>query len=158
MILVGTCKEHFNDLCNCTLPLPSSSPSSSLAGAFGRSSSRMRAGGRDDERRLLPPVPHANLGAAVREMLPLECQNDAEAVRDFQAEWLREQDLITSDSVLDAVRLARGTDHARRRRRYSRGARRSCSRRRLPIPRAYPGTLVANARLRFDELMRRNIQ
>ena len=36
-------------------------------------------------------------------------QNEAEAVRDFQAEWLRDQALITSDSVLDAVRLARGT-------------------------------------------------
>jgi hypothetical protein len=103
------------------------------------------------------PVPHVNLGDAVREMLPLERQNDDEAVRDFQAEWLRDRQLITSDSVLATVQVARtsirhvGGEEAR-------AVLDDLQRQAAEHPEGVPGHVVANARLRFDELMRSNVQ
>ena len=97
-----------------------------------------------------------NLGDAVR-MLPVESQNGAEAVRDFQAQWLSEKNLITSDSVLATVQVARasithvggGAAHA---------VLDDLQQEAIAHPEGVPGYVVANARLRFDELMRRNIQ
>ena len=154
MILVGTCKEHFNDLCNCPCPCPHPRrhhPRRRVPGLRLDEAAETTSAGS------CPLCRTRNLGAAVREMLPLECQNDAEAVRDFQAEWLREQDLITSDSVLDAVRLARGTiTHV------GGGATRAVldalEREADAHSEGVPGHVVAKARLQFDELMRRNVQ
>ena len=103
-----------------------------------------------------PLPPHVNLGDAVR-MLPVECQNEAEAVRDFQAQWLRDQLLITADSVLATVQDVRasithaGAEEARR-------ALDELEQQAKSHPEGVPGYLVAAGRVRFDELMRRNIQ
>jgi hypothetical protein len=103
------------------------------------------------------PVPHVNLGDAVREMLPLERQNDDEAVRDFQAQWLRDRQLITSDSVLATVQVARASiTHV-----GDGGARAvldDLQRQAHEHPEGVPGDVVANARLEFDRLMRANLQ
>ena len=97
-----------------------------------------------------------NLGAAVR-MLPLECQNEAEAVRDFQAEWLRDRQLITSDSVLATVQVVRSTITA-----FgaleARAVLDDLQRQAHEHPEGVPGPVVANARLEFDRLMRANLQ
>jgi hypothetical protein len=104
-----------------------------------------------------PLPPHVNLGAAVREMLPLECQNEDEAVRDFQAEWLRDRQLITSDSVLATVQVVRSTITA-----FgaleARAVLDDLDQLAKDRPEGVPGFMVAAARIRFDELMRRNIQ
>jgi hypothetical protein len=97
-----------------------------------------------------------NLGAAVR-MLPLECQNEAEAVRDFQAQWLRDRQLITSDSVLATVQVVRSTITA-----FgaleARAVLDDLQRQAHEHPEGVPGPVVANARLEFDRLMRANLQ
>jgi hypothetical protein len=97
-----------------------------------------------------------NLGAAVR-MLPLECQNEAEAVRDFQAQWLRDRQLITSDSVLATVQVVRSTITA-----FgaleARAVLDDLQRQAHEHPEGVPGPVVANAHLEFDRLMRANLQ
>jgi hypothetical protein len=97
-----------------------------------------------------------NLGDAVR-MLPVECQNEAEAVRDFQAQWLRDRLLITSDSVLATVQVVRSTITA-----FgaleARAVLDDLQRQAHENPEGVPGYIVADARLKFDELMRRNVQ
>jgi hypothetical protein len=98
-----------------------------------------------------------NLGDAVREMLPVECQNEAEAVRDFQAQWLRDRLLITSDSLLATVQAARASirhvvgEEAR-------AVLDDLQRQAHEHPEGVPGPVVANARLEFDRLMRANLQ
>jgi hypothetical protein len=101
-----------------------------------------------------PLPPHVNLGDAVREMLPLECQNEAEAVRDFQAQWLTDRQLITSDSVLATVQVARASirhvvgEEAR-------AVLDGLQRQAREHPEGIAGPVVANARLRFVSLRRR---
>jgi hypothetical protein len=103
------------------------------------------------------PVPQVNLGDAVRETLPLERQNDAEAVRDFQAQWLRDRQLLTSDSVLATVQVARASirhvvgEEAR-------AVLDDLQRQAHEHPEGVSGHIVADARLRFDDIMRRNLQ
>jgi hypothetical protein len=106
---------------------------------------------------VLPSEPHVNLGDAVREMLPLERQNDDEAVRDFQAEWLRDRQLITSDSVLATVQVARTSiTHVGGEEVHA--VLDDLQRQAAEHPEGVPGHVVANARLRFDELMRSSVQ
>jgi hypothetical protein len=104
-----------------------------------------------------PLPPHVNLGDAVREMLPLECQNEAEAVRDFQAEWLRGRQLITSDSVISTVQVARASiTHVVGE--EARAVLEDLQREAIAHPEGVPGPVVANARLRFDASLRGNLQ
>jgi hypothetical protein len=106
-------------------------------------SERMREGG-------------VNLGDAVR-MLPVECQNEAEAVRDFQAQWLRDRLLITSDSLLATVQVVRASiTHVVGE--EARAVLDNLQRQALEHPEGVPGPVVANARLEFDRLMRANLQ
>jgi hypothetical protein len=79
-------------------------------------------------------------------------------VRDSQAAWLRDQELITADSVVSVVQGARSQivhcgaieargvldDLQQLAANQSEGG--------------VPGYLVAAGRVRFDELMRRNVQ
>jgi hypothetical protein len=103
------------------------------------------------------PVPPVNLGDAVREMLPLERQNDDEAVRDFQAEWRRDRQLITSDSVLATVQVARASiTHVVGEEAHA--VLDDLQRQAHEHPEGVPGDVVANARLEFDRLMRANLQ
>ena len=97
-----------------------------------------------------------NLGAAVR-MLPLECQNEAEAVRDFQAQWLRDRLLITSDSLLATVQVVRASiTHVVGE--EARAVLDDLQRQAHEHPEGVPGYIVADARVKFDGLMRANLQ
>jgi hypothetical protein len=82
---------------------------------------------------------------------------DGRAVRDAQAAWAREQELITSDSVIATVRGVRATiTHVGQT--EARAVLDDLQRQAIAHPQGVPGHIVANARLQFDELMRRNIQ
>jgi hypothetical protein len=97
-----------------------------------------------------------NLGDAVR-MLPVESQNEAEAVRDFQAQWLRDRLLITSDSLLATVQVVRASiTHVVGE--EARAVLDDLQRQALEHPEGVPSPVVANARLEFDRLMRANLQ
>jgi hypothetical protein len=79
------------------------------------------------------------------------------ALRDAQAAWLRDQELITADSVVSVVQLARGSiTHAGAP--LARALLDDLQQQAATHPEGVPGYLVANARMKFDELMRRNIQ
>jgi hypothetical protein len=82
---------------------------------------------------------------------------DGRAVRDAQAAWAREQELITSDSIIATVQGARATIiHAGAA--EARAVLDDLQREAAAHPEGLPGPLVAHARLQFDEFMRRNIQ
>jgi hypothetical protein len=103
------------------------------------------------------PAVHVNLGDALREMLPLDRQNDPEAVRDFQSRWLRDRQSITADSVLETVQVARASIT------HVAGAEAHAvlddlQRQANEHPEGVPGHIVAGARLRFDEILRGNLQ
>ena len=87
-------------------------------------------------------------------------RNDVEigiAVRDTQARWLRNQELITSDSIIATVRGVRATiTHAGAA--DARAVLDDLQRQASAHPEGVPGHVVANARLQFDELMRANLQ
>jgi hypothetical protein len=79
------------------------------------------------------------------------------AVRDAQAAWLRDQEFITADSVIATAQKARAEiTHcgAAEVRRLLDGLQREAD----THPEGLPGHVVASARLRFDELMRANLQ
>jgi hypothetical protein len=78
-------------------------------------------------------------------------------VRDSQAAWLRDQELITADSLVSVVQLARGSiTHAGAP--LARALLDDLQQQAAAHPEGLPGPLVAGARLRFDELMRSNLQ
>lgn len=89
-----------------------------------------------------------------------EAQNEDEtnqAKRDAQAEWARGQELITADSILTAVQGVRATiTHAGAA--EARAVLDSLQKEAADHPEGVPGHVVASARLRFDELMRANVQ
>jgi hypothetical protein len=98
-----------------------------------------------------------NLGDAVHEKLPLECQNEAEAVRDFQAQWLRDRLLITSDSLLATVQVVRASiTHVVGE--EARAVLDDLQRQAHEHPEGVPGYIVADARVKFNGLMRANLQ
>jgi hypothetical protein len=79
------------------------------------------------------------------------------AVRDSQAAWLRDQELITADSVVSVVQLARGSiTHAGAA--DARAVLDDLQRQAADHPEGVPGYVVAAGRVRFDELMRGNLQ
>jgi hypothetical protein len=82
---------------------------------------------------------------------------DDNRVRDAQAAWARDQERITADSVIAVVQRVRASiAHA-----GAAEARRvldDLERQASDHPEGVPGPVVAAARLRFDELMRTNLQ
>jgi hypothetical protein len=79
------------------------------------------------------------------------------AVRDAQAAWAREQELITSDSIIATVQGVRATIiHAGAA--EARAVLDDLQLQAIAHPEGVPGHVVANARLQFDEFMRRNVQ
>jgi hypothetical protein len=79
------------------------------------------------------------------------------AVRDAQAAWLWDQELITTDSVITVVQGVRATiTHAGAV--EARALLDDLQQQAANHPEGVPGYLVAAGRVRFDELMRRNIQ
>jgi hypothetical protein len=82
---------------------------------------------------------------------------DGRAVRDAQARWAQEQELITSGSVIAVIQGVRATiTHVGAA--DARAVLDDLQRQASAHPEGVPGHVVANARLQFDELMRRNIQ
>jgi hypothetical protein len=82
---------------------------------------------------------------------------DGRAVAVDQAAWARRQELIAADSVIAVVQGARSTIvHAGAA--EARAVLDDLQRVAAAHPEGLPGHIVANARLQFDELMRRNIQ
>jgi hypothetical protein len=82
---------------------------------------------------------------------------DGIAVRDAQARWMQEQLLITSDSVITVVQGVRATiTHAGAV--EARALLDDLQQQAANHPEGVPGYLVAAGRVRFDELMRRNVQ
>jgi hypothetical protein len=82
---------------------------------------------------------------------------DGRVVRDAQAAWAREQELITSDSVIATVRGVRATiTHVGAA--EARAVLDDLQLQAIAHPEGVPGHVVANARLRFDEFMRYNLQ
>jgi hypothetical protein len=82
---------------------------------------------------------------------------DGRAVRDAQAAWAREQELITSDSIIATVQGVRATIiHVGAA--EARAVLDDLQRQAIAHPEGVPGQVVANARLQFDEFMRRNVQ
>jgi hypothetical protein len=82
---------------------------------------------------------------------------DGRAVRDAQAAWAREQELITSDSVIATVRGVRATiTHVGAA--EARAVLDDLQQQAADHPEGVPGYVVAAGRTRFDELMRRNVQ
>jgi hypothetical protein len=82
---------------------------------------------------------------------------DGRAVRDAQAAWAREQELITSDSVIATVQGVRATithvGHTE-----ARTALDDLQQQAADHPEGVPGYVVAAGRVRFDDLMRRDVQ
>jgi hypothetical protein len=82
----------------------------------------------------------------------------AEPVREARTvEWCRSQPTINSDTLIDAVQKVRGTiTHcgAVEARAVLDGLEREAE----SHPQGVPGHIVADARLRFDQLMRSNLQ
>jgi hypothetical protein len=82
---------------------------------------------------------------------------DGRAMRDAQAAWAREQERITSDSVVVVVQRLRAaivhTGAAE-----ARAVLDELQRQAAAHPEGVPGYVVAIARLQFDGLMRRNVQ
>jgi hypothetical protein len=82
---------------------------------------------------------------------------DGRAIRDAQARWLRDRERITADSVLEAVQGIRTTIvHAGAV--EARAVLDDLEQLAKDHPQGVPGHLIADARLQFDECMRRNIQ
>lgn len=82
---------------------------------------------------------------------------DGRTVRDAQARWMREQELITADSVVAVVQRARGEIvHAGAA--EARAGLDDLEQQARVHPEGVPGHIVASARLRFDECMRSNLQ
>jgi hypothetical protein len=82
---------------------------------------------------------------------------DGRAVRDAQAAWAREQELITSDSVIATVRGVRATiTHVGAA--EARAVLDDLQQQAADHPEGVPGYVVAAGRMRFDELMRRHVQ
>jgi hypothetical protein len=78
-------------------------------------------------------------------------------VRDAQARWAQEQELITSGSVIAVIQGVRATiTHAGAE--DARSVLDDLQRQASAHPEGVPGHVVANARLQFDELMRANLQ
>ncbi len=78
-------------------------------------------------------------------------------MRDAQAAWAREQERITSDSILKVVQGVRAMiTHAGAA--EARAVLDDLQREAAAHPEGLPGHVVASARIRFDELMRSNVQ
>jgi hypothetical protein len=82
---------------------------------------------------------------------------DGKAIAMAQAAWMREQGLLAAESVVHAVQLAR-TDIAHAGAPEARAVLDDLEREARAHPEGIPGHVVAAARMRFDELMRRNLQ
>jgi hypothetical protein len=79
------------------------------------------------------------------------------AVRDAQAAWLWDQELITADSVIATAQKARAAiTHAGVV--EARALLDDLQQQAANHPEGVPGYLVAAGRVRFDELLRRNVQ
>jgi hypothetical protein len=79
------------------------------------------------------------------------------AVRDAQAAWLWDQELITADSVIATAQKARAAiTHAGAV--EARALLDDLQQQAANHPEGVPGYLVAAGRVRFDELLRRNVQ
>jgi hypothetical protein len=82
---------------------------------------------------------------------------DGRAIRDAQARWAREQPLITSESVIRVVQGARA-EIAHAGASEAREVLDELEHQAAAHPEGVPGYVVAAGRVRFDELMRGNIQ
>ena len=82
---------------------------------------------------------------------------DGRAIRDAQAAWMREQASVTSESVVRTVQLARA-EILRTGAPEARAVLDELEREAREHPEGLPGHVVAAVRMRFDELMRANIQ
>jgi hypothetical protein len=107
----------------------------------------------------VPPAATVNLGDARRQAAvgEMHFQNE-EAVRDFQAKWLREQQLITADSVIDAVQGVRSTITHVGEKSPVRAVLDHLEQQAKDCPAGVPGSVVASARLEFDRLLRGQLQ
>ena len=82
---------------------------------------------------------------------------DGNAIAMAQAAWMREQGLLAAESVVHAVQLAR-TDIAHAGAPEARAVLDELEHEAREHPEGVSGSVVAAARMRFDELMRRNLQ
>jgi hypothetical protein len=115
-------------------------------------------------RRRRPPAPEVSARELIASRLAeiSECTRaagdpDGTRLRDAQAAWARAQERITAESVLKVVQDIRG-DITHCGAAEARAVLDDLQREAAAHPEGVPGPIVASARLRFDEIMRANLQ